>query len=475
MILSYIERMVHILQSHLIQKSTPMNMNTKTKLLLLIIGLFGFTVGFFLPGAVLGEEASEFPAAVNNSIVQNATSVTLSDLIEEAFEANPDIKAAKARWAQVIEKYPQETALDDPMLNFSYYVENVETRVGPQNYSIGIAQKFPFPGTLHQKGKVVEKEIKIARLQYEKTVRDVIVDLKQAVYELQYLDGAIQITKENQTILQEILMYAENRYTDQSTGLNDVFRAESQLVQLDYDLITLRELRAVQQSIINSILDHSTDANIPVTAASIPRFATPTIESLDKLVTEQNQEIQIAAMDVEKSGELIHLARKQNLPTFSVGARYIETGEAVNPRLTDSGKDPLIIGGSMSIPLWFGKNKARVRYAEEGKKSAEEKENSVENTMHVQLRKAFFQMQNAHRLVVLYRDHLIPQANRSMQIAEEWNRNRKGSVSEILEVQSVWFNFNLAWLRACVDYAQGFAELERVAGGSLSSVMESGE
>ncbi len=423
---------------------------------------------FFTPKSIAQSEALSQSA---EDIIQESTGQNLSDLIEEAYQSNPDIRAAKAQWSQTIEKYPQETAFDDPVLNFSYYIENVETRVGPQEYTVGISQKFPFPGTLRQKGRVVEKEIEIARLEYEKTVRDIIVELKQAVYELQYLDGAIEITHQNKELLHEILSYAEAKYSEQSVSLNDVFRAESQLAQLDYDLITLRELRAVQQSVINSLLNRPSDSPIQSVAASIPQQATLEITSLERLAHEQNQDLLMSEFGVEKADESIQLARKKNLPSFTLGANYINTGEARNPATPESGKDPILIGGGISIPLWFGKNKARIRHAEEGREAARQKEKSVANHIEVQLRKTYFRMQNAKRLVTLYRDHLIPQAEHSMQIAEEWNRNRQGSVSEVLEVQSVWLNFNLAWLRARIDYALSLTQLEQIVGGSLSPIM----
>ena len=434
--------------------------------------LIGYCLFWCVSVSILVHDVISQEAKISISSLTSEFSITgLSEFIEEAFLENPEIQAAKAQWAQTIEKHPQETALDDPMLNFSYYVESVETRVGPQEYSVGVSQKFPFPGTLRQKGRVVEKEIDISRLEYEKTVRDVIVELKQAVYEIQYLDGAVEITRQNQDLLNEILSYAEAQYSNQANGLNDVFRAESQLAQLDYDLITLRELRAVQQSVINSMLNRPSDAPIHSVAASIPQPVTLEIMELDRLAREQNQEFLISQLRVEKAEESIRLARRMNLPGFTIGANYISTDEALNRQTPESGKDPIIIGGGVSVPLWFGKNKARIRYAQEGKTSAQQKEESVANQIAVNLRKAYFRMENAQRLVILYRDHLIPQAEQSMQIAEEWNRNRQGSVSEVLEVQSVWLNFNLAWLRARIDYAQFYSQLERITGGSLAPVL----
>ncbi len=398
--------------------------------------------------------------------------IPIQSLIEEAFQNNPSVAAAKAAWSQAVEKLPQETALDDPVLSFSYYAENVETRVGPQEYSIGIEQRFPFPGTLHQKGEIAKKEIEIARLQYEKAVRNMIVELKQAVYEHLYIEGAIETTRHNQELLQEILAVAEAGYSRQSTGLNDVFQAESQLAQLDYEIITLRELRSVQIAVINSVLNRPPDTPLPAIAAAIPEPVTFPISALDSFVQENNQDILIAELDVKKADESIQLARSKNRPTFNIGADYIDTGEALNPLTPGSGKDPIIIRGGITIPVWLGKNKARVRYAKEGKTDAVHRGDAVINELEVKLRKTFFDLQNAKRLMVLYDDHLIPQAQNALQTAEEWNRTKQGSISEVLEVQSVWLNFNLAWLRARTDYAKFFAELERIAGGSLSPLLQ---
>lgn len=402
--------------------------------------------------------------------------VSIAHWIDAAVEVNPNIQAAKALWSQTIEKYPQETTLEDPMFMYSFdVIGGIETRVGPQEFNVGISQQFPFPGTLRQKGRIVEKEIEIARLAYEKTVRDVIVELKQAAYELQYLDGAIEITRQNKTLLDEILLYAQNRYTDQSAGLNDVLSAESQLAQLDYDLITLRELRTVQQSVINSMLNQPPDTLIPAVAASIPKTATFEMSALDGLMLEYNQDIQMSQLGVNQADESIKLARKQNRPMFTIGANYIDIGEALNPLTPDSGLDTVMLSAGVSIPVWLGKNKARVRYAQEQKESATHQSDAVVNNMQVKLRQTVFQLQNAMRLVTLYQDHLIPQAQHSVNIAEEWNRKGEGSVSEILEVQSVQLNFHLAALRAQIDYAQKYAELERIVGGSLSPLMNQEE
>ena len=40
----------------------------------------------------------------------------------------------------------QTGALPDPRLTYRYFVEEVETRVGPQRQAVGLSQTVPWPG-----------------------------------------------------------------------------------------------------------------------------------------------------------------------------------------------------------------------------------------------------------------------------------------------------------------------------------------
>ncbi|MGI6456880.1 MAG: TolC family protein [bacterium] len=423
-----------------------------------------------LTGICLFLEATSVSAG-DQAIIASATDeVSLGKLVEEAFQNHPEIKKARAEWSGTVERFPLETSLDDPMLGFVYYIEAMETIMGESEFEIQIEQQFPFPGTLRQQGRVLQKEIEIAELEYERVVRNVIADLKEAVYELHYIKGAIVITRQNQELLREILLYAQTKYSQQNIGLNEILRAESQLAQLEYDLITLRELEMVQQSVINTMLNRPTDSPIGSVYAPVPEAATPSLERLDQLALEQSQEVRLANLGVERAEEEIGLMRKRNLPMLRMGVGI----EFMDENMPDEEMTPLMVSAGISIPLWYKKNRARVRVAEEEKQAALHESESVENTLKINLRKAYFELQNALRLVELYRNHLIPQAQQAMQIAEEWNRGGMESVSETLEVQSVWLNFNLAWLRAQMDYAQAYVQLERLAGGSLTPILAGG-
>lgn len=391
--------------------------------------------------------------------------VTLGELVAEAVERNPRLKAARLRWAQVIERYPQVTAYDDPVLSYTYAVEPVETRLGPQEGIFSLSQKIPFPGKLGLKGEVVVKEVEIARTNYEKEIRDVIVEVKKTYYELFYLDRAIELTRQNKEVLEHLSTLAAADYGGDATALNDVLKAQSQYAQAGYDLILLREMRSTEATRLNTLLDR--DAEHPVGAIAEPpvRDFDFTLDELYRWALE-SEENRAAALEVRKEELEERLARYRYLPDFRIGLNYADIGDPVFP-VGDGGRDAVAVTLGINIPIWFSKNDAAVKEAAIRRERARQEKLAVANETKSRVKEAFFKLTNSERLMELYGDSLLPQAARSLETAEAWYKAGEGSLSGLLETQSIWFNFQLAYYRAMADYLKSLAELERVTGRPL--------
>ena len=409
--------------------------------------------------------AGVLPAAAQ--VEGETESAQLPALIKRAVARNPGLKAARLRWQAALERYPQATALPDPTVQYVYYDEHVETRVGPQESKVGVAQAFPFPGTLKAKGEVTLADIEIAQLTHERVLRDLIVEMKLSCFELAYLQRAIEITRENHKLMRHAVKLAEAQYAKEAATLNDVLKARAQAAQLEYDLVLLRELQAVETANVNAMLDRDVETAIGRVQTGELELVETDFGALERRALAQRQELQIAAGRVRRAGERVRLARRQNLPRFKLSATRIETGEALNPGLADSGKDPVMYGVSMSLPLNFRRNRAAVREARLRRAASEQARRALANETRALVRKLYFRLKNARRLIRLYEKSLIPQARQAMAQAEAWEVDARKSLAGFLETQSIWLNFNLARLRALTDYRQGVARLERVVGGAL--------
>ena len=390
----------------------------------------------------------------------------LPRLIQVAVERSPKVRAAKARWQATIEQYPQVTALPDPMFMYGYYMRSVETRVGPQRHRISFSQAFPYPGTLDAAGEVVKKAIDIERVKHEQVIRDLIVELKLSYHELAYLQRAVELTRQNHELVASILAIATTRYAEGKTTLNDVLKAQSQLAQLEYDLVLLEELQRVEHANIKGILSVPSTTQL---GATVPVRYDPLdvgVADIEKQALVKRQELRIAALSIEKATEGIALAELQTKPMLKFDLMTIETGKALMLDAPDSGKNPFSIGIGVTIPWSSLKNSSKVREAQQNREVVTANKLSLEDETKVALRKVYFRLENARRLVELYETTLIPQAA-AVEVAETWHQEGPKSIAGFLETQSVWLNFNLARLRAIADYQQNVVRLEQLVGGKI--------
>ena len=396
-----------------------------------------------------------------------AETVELPSLIRVAVDRNPKVSAAKARWQATIEQYPQVTALPDPMFMYGYFLRSVETRVGPQRHRISFSQAFPYPGTLDAAGEVVKKAIEIERVKHEQVIRDLIVDLKLSYHELAYLQRAVELTQQNHELVASILTIATARYAEGKTALNDVLKAQSQLAQLEYDLVLLEELQRVEHANIKGIL--SVPSTTPL-GATVPVAYEPLdveLADIEKQALSKRQELRIAELSVKKAAQRIALAELQTKPMLKFDLMTIETGEALMLDAPGSGKNPFSIGFGVTIPWSDLKNSSKIREAQQNHEVVTANERALEDQTKVALRKVYFRLENARRLVELYETTLIPQAGVAVEVAETWHQEGPKSIAGFLETQSVWLNFNLARLRAIADYQQNVARLEKLVGGKI--------
>jgi outer membrane protein TolC len=406
---------------------------------------------------------------------KKSPTLQLKELIKTALENNPGLHAAKKRWQRSIERLPQVNSYPDPMLKYTYFLENVETRVGPQKQIFGISQKFPFPGKLSLKGDMVAKDAEIAYLGYETAILKLIARVKTNYYELWYIHQALALTKKNMDLMEHLVKITETDLSVDGTTLTDIFKAQQQLAQLQYDLILLREQEETVKTQINTLLDLP-----PETKAGVPgKLSFDSFEydpdTLYSMAEQYSQRLKMVQQEIEKSDHAISLAKREYWPDLTAGFTYIEIDDAdpvmMNNRLTevdDSGKDAYTINFAVNIPIQLGRRNAGLREAKLRQGEAKLNKKDIKNELFADIKSLYFRIRNSERLIKLYQDSLIPQAEQSIQTTEAWYREKRGSLSGMLETRAVWLNFNLAHRRALADYNQRVAKMEPLVGKVLT-------
>ena len=397
------------------------------------------------------------------------SNVTLNRLIEHAIQSNTKIVEARETWKATIEGRRVATGLPDPQFMVTYYPEPIETRNGPQDWNATLSQAVPYPGKLIKAGQIVDKDSEVARLNLDKTIRDTATNVRIAFYELSYIREAQKVAAKNMKLIAHLRKVGETVYAKDQAALIDIVKAQSQEGQLQYDILLLNELEMTEVTNINSLLNRPPQADIGrlvLPAVKPPVYKLSELYDLAKL----NQE-EIKMMDslVNKAEIKVGLAKDQRLPDFKVGVFYAEIGSPDDePKPKDASDDAYGLQFGFTVPIWFGKNKSRINQALAEKSRAIAAKESQINDTHSNIHSIYFRLQNALRLITLYEDNLLPQAARSMEMAETLFREKQTGFSDFIEAQSTWYNFNLAVARATADYGKYLARLEKLIGHSIT-------
>ncbi len=133
-----------------------------------------------------------------------AGSPSLRDLLSLVYQSSPVVKEAKASWRVAIEKYQVETGYPDPLLTTTYWPSDPSRNWGNKRFETEFLQIIPFPGKLAAAGRVAETESNMARLDLDRTVRDLAVKVRESYHELQFIREAVRIADHNRLALEHI-------------------------------------------------------------------------------------------------------------------------------------------------------------------------------------------------------------------------------------------------------------------------------
>ena len=394
---------------------------------------------------------------------------TLQDYLRHAALNNAGLKAAFNRWKAAVERIPQAKSLPDPRFNYTYYIEEVETRVGPQRQKFGVAQMFPWFGKLRLKGDAMAEAAAAARQEYEKAKLALFYRVKVAYYEYWYLAQAIAVTTEHIRLVANMEGVARTRFKAGTAPNSSVVQAQVELGKLDDRLRTLEALRRPIVAKLNAALNRSTQLPLPWPTA-LPEFAASfTDAQAMQWLTASNPELRRLDHLVLKEEAGIKLAKKAYYPDISLGVDYVDTDDALNPATPDSGKDPVMAMVSVNLPIWFGKYRAEEREARLRMTAAEQERGDAGKRLEAELELALYHFRDAERKVDLYGDTLVPKGRQSLNVARQGFEAGNVTFISLIDAQRLLLEFQLAERLARSNRGRRLAEIEMLSGNEVGT------
>jgi outer membrane protein, heavy metal efflux system len=391
----------------------------------------------------------------------------LKDCIVYAHLHNPAIQAASQNWEAAIQKVPQARGWPDPRLNYGYFIQSVETRVGPQEQRFGIIQPLPWFGKLKSAGDAASSNAAAVLSELTALQLQMTREIKDTWYELAWIEEAQKTARENIALVSQLEGVARTRFKTGGT-LGAVTKAQVELSRLQDRLASIEDMEQPLRARLNSLLGRPLEAPLPTPSLSGLEFASmPDKEQLFLWQKEANPLLEKYSHIIERESYSLRHARKQGMPEFGFGLDYIVTGDSRMSGTPDSGKDAALGLFSITIPLWRGKYKAAVAEAEARKEAADLAREDQANRLGSQLNMALYRFRDAERKMNLYGSTLLSHARSAMSVAQENYESGSGSFLDLLDSQRVLLDLELERLRAIANREQAMGEIEMLVGREL--------
>ncbi len=391
----------------------------------------------------------------------------LSTLQSIAYVRNRNIQSASEAWNAALARYPQAAYLDGILRQYNVFTKRQDLLLrSMQGQRQKIAAEFPFPGVTTLRGDLVRTDIEIAEYDFAIVVRDTLTEVKKAYFDYAYVQDAIQITKENQNLLEQILNVATRKFEAGKSSYNNVIKARMALSKLSDSLITLEEQKTTITARLNMLLDRGPQAPLGRSEYAAIPIPERSIDTLYELAKSQRQEIERDRYRVERVRLAIALAEKMNRPDPTLGASYFEDRSGL---LVGAEPDRGTFRPDPTQPNrpWFGMQEAFIQEMRIRERQMEQALEEMINQTLYDVKTAHFSLDAARREIELYEKTLIPDARQSLEVAEVDYEGARIDFLDYLDAQRTLLEFNISLFNARRDFGKALAELERAVGGSL--------
>ncbi len=404
-------------------------------------------------------------SAVPGLAAGNQEQLTLKQVVDDAVKNNPAVIESQKRWEEKQARIPLAKAWPNPQL--AIMKDDIpDSSLNPFDAMMTeytFTQDMMNPAKLKAMGKMADSDAQMARASYQDKQMEVYTAAKTAYYDLLYSDKALEIGKENQVLMGQLVQIAQVNYSTSMVPLQDTLKAQTEYSKMTADLVSMASMAEVAKAKLNTVLGRPADMPLAVKE----EFSAPP-PNFDVVKLQQAaQAAKPAVVGMEKQVDMaqnsVELAKKQRLPDYQFSIGYKDRKQTMMDTQPDTWKMEVMV----MLPLWQGKNKAEINAAAANLTAAQASLINMQNMTSLDLQMAMTDAQSAWRQINLYKNTVIPQAEQTYQAGVVSYTNGKVDFMAVLDSLNALRNVRLDYYKARIDYEKAAANLEKAVGKPL--------
>lgn len=391
----------------------------------------------------------------------------LAAYLKMAMANNDEIAAGRAKLKAAQSREPQSGVMPDPVLGVEYYLEPVETRTGAQRAAVSISQKIPWFDKLDLQRKRSGSDVIRAEITLQ-SIRLRVAEAIKNVYAQYVFNGTAQkIVQENRDLIDYLEEVATTQYSGGKASYGDVLKIQTEAAKLEQEFTSLTDRNTPLQVQLNNLMGSDPRTLRPQSAGLGSIDLTRTKEQITQVMFKNNPDLLDIEEQIEGTRTELKLAKRDYFPDFTFSLKTIITDSPEAANQPDGGRDPIIGGLSMNLPLHFTRRHASVAEKNSSLLALKREQQHQVRILTDKLEQTFFRYRDADRRYKLYEQILLPKARQAMEVTLEGFRAGQYSTIQAIAAQRDLLDFKLAESRALTDRVIAIAAIERLAGVTL--------
>jgi outer membrane protein TolC len=395
------------------------------------------------------------------------TPARLEDLLLEAEESNPQIRASRQVWEAAQQVPSQVSVLPNPQFQLQHLsVGSPRPFAGYSNsdfayIGLGVSQELPYPGKLRLRGDIAQREADMAKENYEAVRRAVRAELKEAYVQLSYLVETLQTFDSEGRLLQQLEQAAQARYRAGLGSQQDLLRAQLEQTKLLAETTRHHRELVTLQIRLKQILNRSPSfSDVDPAPISETRLETSYFDLL-AAARGQNPQILAAERRIEREQLRVDLARKDFYPDFSLEYAWQRTDPA-------RFRAYYMLTLGVRVPIYRGRREGRALVQAETDVLRSRSELETQSLqLAAELGDLYNIAQQTTELLRIYRDGLLPQAKTRAEAGLAAYQNNRQEFSEVLAASLDMVRLDREYWQIMADHEAAVARMEEITGLSL--------
>lgn len=404
----------------------------------------------------IGAAAAFVWSAPLSAIERNIPGATVESVVTCARQLSPELAAAALDADAAGHKVGAAGALADPTVTLEAW--DVNSRgVGQRRF--GVEQEFRLWGKRDLERGVAEADAEAARHQSHAADTDLIARVKTVYAQYGAAHRAIELSMGLKRRVDEILALLRLRYGGvTSVDQQEITKAEIEAATAEAEVVRRQGEAKSAAARLNALIGRESQAALAVPKGFRPLKTKFTLAAVQALARTANPMLAATDAQVSAATSAKELTDLNYYPDLTLGARYVN-----RPRGEDSGE--FLLG--FKVPLQYEAKDAEQRAAGSRLGAAQARSDAIRLRLEGDVAEAWFGLEAVRRAIRIFEQRQIPPARLSVEAARSGFQAGTTELSAVFEAERRLRTIELEILKLKVEEQARYAELERLAGGSL--------